>query len=48
MHAARSVERPVVLVLARAGLSCPDLTFERFKRCLDYAVECDWGARLFA
>ncbi len=35
-------------ILDRARLSCPDLTYDSFKRCLDYAVQCDWGARLFA
>jgi nucleoside-diphosphate-sugar epimerase len=35
-------------ILDRASLRCPDLTYDSFKRCLDYALQCDWGARLFA
>ena len=35
-------------ILDRARLRCPDLTYDSFKRCLDYALQCDWGARLFA
>ena len=34
-------------ILDKKGLRCPDLTYDSFKRCLDYAVQCDWGARLF-
>jgi nucleoside-diphosphate-sugar epimerase len=34
-------------ILAGKGLHCPDLTFDIFKRCLEYAVDCDWGRRLF-
>jgi len=34
-------------ILDKKGIRCPELTFDIFKRCLDYAVDCDWGARLF-
>jgi len=34
-------------ILVGKGLRCPELTYDIFKRCLDYAVDCDWGRRLF-
>jgi nucleoside-diphosphate-sugar epimerase len=34
-------------ILAGKGLRCPELTYDVFKRCLEYAVDCDWGRRLF-
>jgi nucleoside-diphosphate-sugar epimerase len=34
-------------ILAKKSLRCPELTYDIFKRCLDYAVDCDWGRRLF-
>jgi dTDP-4-dehydrorhamnose reductase len=34
-------------ILEKKGIRCPDLTSGIFKRCLDYAVQCGWGARLF-
>jgi nucleoside-diphosphate-sugar epimerase len=34
-------------ILDDKGIRCPDHTFDIFKRCLDYAVQCGWGARLF-
>jgi nucleoside-diphosphate-sugar epimerase len=33
-------------ILAKRGIRCPELTYDIFKRCLDYAVACDWGRRL--
>jgi len=33
-------------ILAKRGIRCPDLSYDIFKRCLDYAVACDWGRRL--
>jgi hypothetical protein len=33
--------------LERRRLVCPELTYEVFARCMEYAVETDWGARLF-
>lgn len=33
--------------LERRGLECPEFTYEVFARCMEYAVEADWGARLF-
>ena len=35
-------------VLARRGLVCPKFDFEVFARCMTYAVETGWGARLRA
>ena len=35
-------------VLARRGLTCPKFDFEVFARCMTYAVETGWGARLRA
>jgi nucleoside-diphosphate-sugar epimerase len=34
-------------ILDRKGIRCPELSYDIFKRCLDYAVQCGWGARLF-
>ncbi|MGB7296361.1 MAG: SDR family oxidoreductase [Candidatus Aminicenantales bacterium] len=34
-------------VLRRRGLRCPDFDEEMFARCMTFAVECGWGARLF-
>jgi nucleoside-diphosphate-sugar epimerase len=34
-------------ILDKKGVRCPDLTYDIFKRCLDYAVRCCWGSRLF-
>jgi nucleoside-diphosphate-sugar epimerase len=34
-------------ILERRGTRCPKLTYDIFKRCLDYAVHSDWGRRLF-
>jgi len=34
-------------IFERKGISCPDLSFEVFSRCLTYAVEAGWGAKLF-
>jgi len=34
-------------ILAGKGLRCPELTYDIFKRCLDFAVQCGWGSRLF-
>jgi nucleoside-diphosphate-sugar epimerase len=34
-------------ILTRKDLRCPELTYDIFKRCLEYAVDCDWGRRLF-
>jgi len=35
------------LVLESRGIRCPGLTYDIFKKCLDYAVKCGWGSRLF-
>jgi nucleoside-diphosphate-sugar epimerase len=34
-------------ILARRGIACPNFDFEIFSRCMKYAVEVDWGARLY-
>jgi nucleoside-diphosphate-sugar epimerase len=34
-------------ILATRGIICPDFDYETFSRCMRYAVEAAWGARLF-
>jgi nucleoside-diphosphate-sugar epimerase len=34
-------------VLASRGIVCPRFDYAVFERCMTYAVEVDWGARLF-
>ncbi len=34
-------------ILARRGIVCPELDYDVFVRCMDYAVRTGWGARLF-
>jgi hypothetical protein len=34
-------------ILAKRGITCPEFDFEVFSRCMNYAVEVDWGARLY-
>jgi nucleoside-diphosphate-sugar epimerase len=34
-------------ILERRGLVCPVFDYEVFSRCMDYAVEMDWGSKLF-
>jgi nucleoside-diphosphate-sugar epimerase len=34
-------------ILGRRGIHCPKLTYDILKRCLEYGVQCGWGARLF-
>lgn len=34
-------------ILERAGVRCPEFDKEMFARCMAFAVECGWGARLF-
>ena len=33
-------------VLRRRNLLCPDLDFEIFSRCMNYAVAAGWGTRI--
>lgn len=33
-------------VLEKAGITCPDLTEDSFRRCMAYAVEKEWGSSL--
>jgi len=33
-------------ILAKREIACPEFDFEVFSRCMNYAVEVDWGARL--
>jgi nucleoside-diphosphate-sugar epimerase len=35
-------------ILERHGLACPAFDNDMFVRCMDFAVEAAWGARLFA
>jgi nucleoside-diphosphate-sugar epimerase len=35
-------------ILERRGLACPAFDYATFARCMDYAVETGWGAKLFA
>ena len=34
--------------LEKRGIVCPAFDYGIFSRCMDYAVEAEWGARLFA
>jgi nucleoside-diphosphate-sugar epimerase len=34
-------------ILEKNGIACPDLNYDIFARCMNFAVECGWGARLF-
>ncbi|MFZ2053088.1 MAG: SDR family oxidoreductase [Candidatus Aminicenantales bacterium] len=34
-------------ILERRGIRCPDFDYEMFARCMTFAAECGWGARLF-
>lgn len=34
-------------ILESRGIRCPELTFDIFKRCMEYGVQCVWGSRLF-
>ncbi len=33
--------------LEKRGLVCPEFDYDIFARCMEYAAETDWGARLF-
>ncbi|MGZ5480073.1 MAG: hypothetical protein ACXWGZ_10800, partial [Candidatus Aminicenantales bacterium] len=35
-------------MLEKRGLACPVFDYEMFARCMDFAVQVDWGTRLFA
>jgi hypothetical protein len=35
-------------MLARRGLVCPAFDYDAFARCMAYALDVDWGAKLFA
>ncbi len=35
-------------ILEKHGLVCPTFDYEVFARCMTYAVEVDWGSKLFA
>jgi nucleoside-diphosphate-sugar epimerase len=35
-------------MLARRGLVCPAFDYDVFARCMAYALEVDWGSKLFA
>jgi hypothetical protein len=33
-------------ILRRKDIECPDFSFDVFFRCMTYAIETDWGAKL--
>jgi nucleoside-diphosphate-sugar epimerase len=35
-------------ILEKKGITCPDLDYEIFSKCMQYAMETGWGANLFA
>ncbi|NTV81412.1 MAG: hypothetical protein HGA24_08320, partial [Candidatus Aminicenantes bacterium] len=35
-------------LLEKRGLACPVFDYAMFSRCMDYAVETDWGSKLLA
>jgi nucleoside-diphosphate-sugar epimerase len=35
-------------VLEKKGIACPELDFDIFARCMNFAIACDWGAKLFS
>ena len=48
MHDLRTFEvKNAAAALERRRLVCPEFTYEVFARCMEYAVETDWGTRLF-
>lgn len=34
-------------ILGKRNIACPDFDYEVFSRCMQYAVDVDWGTRLF-
>lgn len=34
-------------ILSRKNVTCPDFNFDVYSRCMKYAIECRWGAKLF-
>ena len=34
--------RKVDEILARCGIRCPEVDYDMFTRCIDYAVSCEW------
>lgn len=32
--------------LSQSGIECPAFDYNMFRRCMDYALECDWGRKL--
>jgi len=37
--------RKARVVLARKNIECPDFDFGMFTRCMNYAVESEWGQK---
>jgi nucleoside-diphosphate-sugar epimerase len=37
--------RKAQAILLKEGVVCPDFDFEIFSRCMNFAVECGWGAK---
>jgi len=40
-------DRRTAPVLQRTGLTCPELDYATFTRCMDYGVSVNWGAEIF-
>ena len=34
-------------ILRKRGITCPDFDYDIFARCMNFAVEVNWGSRLF-
>jgi nucleoside-diphosphate-sugar epimerase len=34
-------------ILGKRGITCPDLDYQVFDRCMQYAIEADWGNKIF-
>ncbi len=31
----------------KRAVVCPDFDFEVFSRCIKFAIECEWGSKVF-
>jgi hypothetical protein len=34
-------------ILSKREVVCPDFDFKVFSRCMTYAIECEWGSKVF-
>lgn len=39
--------KKTVEILSRHGITCPELDLDIFRRCVDYAINVNWGKKLF-